>query len=113
MDYMEYKGYRGSVEYSKEDDCLVGKVQGMSKDIIMYEGQTLRELREDFQNAIDDYIAGCEAEGIMPRKPYSGTLNLRMSPELHGRVAAMASALGTSINEYINRAVINELNHAF
>jgi len=21
MDYLEYKGYKGSVEYSKEDDC--------------------------------------------------------------------------------------------
>ena len=29
MDYLEYKGYKGSVEYSKEDNCLCGKVQGM------------------------------------------------------------------------------------
>ena len=29
MDYLEYKGYKGSVEYSKEDNCLFGKVQGM------------------------------------------------------------------------------------
>ena len=27
MDYLEYKGYKGSVEYSKEDNCLFGKVQ--------------------------------------------------------------------------------------
>jgi hypothetical protein len=30
MDFLEYKGYKGSVEYSKEDNCLFGKVQGMS-----------------------------------------------------------------------------------
>ena len=29
MDYLEYKGYKGSVEYRKEDNCLCGKVQGM------------------------------------------------------------------------------------
>lgn len=34
MDYQEYKGYKGSVEYSKVDNCLFGKVQGMSKDLI-------------------------------------------------------------------------------
>lgn len=33
MDYLEYKGYKGSVEYSGEDNCLVGKVQGMGKDL--------------------------------------------------------------------------------
>lgn len=113
MDFLEYKGYKGSVEYSKEDDCLFGKVQGMSRDVIIYEGQTLAELRADFHAAVDDYIAGCEAEGITPRKPYSGTLNLRMTPELHGRVAAMAASVGSSINDFINRAVTNELNHAY
>lgn len=113
MDFLEYKGYKGSVEYSKDDDCLFGKVQGMSRDVIIYEGQTLAELRADFHAAVDDYIAGCEAEGITPRKPYSGTLNLRMTPELHGRVAAMATSVGSSINDFINRAVTNELNHAY
>ena len=49
MDYLEYKGYKGSVEYSKEDNCLFGKVQGLSKDLITYEGQTLDELLKDFE----------------------------------------------------------------
>lgn len=112
MDYLEYKGYKGSVEYSREDNCLYGKVQGMSKDLILYEGETLAELEEDFRNGIDDYIAGCEADGIKPRRPFSGTLNLRMTPELHGRVATMAASSGKSINDYINQAIINQLNHA-
>ena len=63
MDYLEYKGYKGSVEYSKEDNCLFGKVQGMSKDLIAYEGQTLEELRKDFEAGIDSYIEGCKADG--------------------------------------------------
>jgi predicted HicB family RNase H-like nuclease len=56
MDYLEYKGYKGSVEYSKEDNCLFGKVQGLSKDLIAYEGQTLDELRKDFEDAIDGHL---------------------------------------------------------
>ena len=85
MDYLEYKGYKGTVEYSKEDNCLFGKVIGMSQDVILYEGQTLDELRSDFEAGIDDYIAGCIAEGVEPRKPFSGRLNLRMPSELHAR----------------------------
>lgn len=53
---MEYKGYKGSVEYSKEDNCFCGKVQGLNKDLILYEGETLAELKADFETAVDDYI---------------------------------------------------------
>lgn len=111
MDYLEYKGYRGSVEYSKEDNCLVGKVLGLNKALILYEGQTLDELRHDFEKGIDDYLEGCKADGIEPCKPYSGRLNLRMTSELHSRIAAYAASRGTTINELINRAIEKELAH--
>ena len=111
MDYLEYNGYKGSVEYSKEDNCLFGKVQGMSKALILYEGQTLEELRKDFEAGVDSYLEGCKADGVEPAKPYSGRLNLRMSSELHSRVAAFVAASGTTINDFINRAIKNELNH--
>ena len=57
MGLLKYKGYTGSVEYSKEDNCWFGKVQGMSKHAITYEGQTLDELKQDFEGAVDDYLA--------------------------------------------------------
>ena len=72
MDYLEYKGYKGSVEYSKADNCLCGKVLGMSKDLILYEGNTIDELRADFEAGVESYLAGCLADGVEPRKPYSG-----------------------------------------
>ena len=31
MDYLKYKGYIGSIEYSKEDKCFFGKVLGMKR----------------------------------------------------------------------------------
>ena len=109
MDYLEYKGYKGSVEYSKEDNCLFGKVQGMSKELIAYEGQTLDELRKDFEEGVDSYLAYCKEEGLEPVKPYSGKLNLRMSSELHSRVAEIVASTGTTINDFINKAIRNEL----
>ena len=76
MDYLEYKGYKGSVEYSKEDNCLFGKVQGLSKELITYEGQTLDELRKDFEDGVESYLGYCKEEGLEPAKPYSGKMNL-------------------------------------
>ena len=110
--FLEYKGYKGSVEYSKEDNCLFGKVQGMSKALILYEGNTLEELRKDFEDGVDSYLEACKADGIEPAKPYSGRLNLRMSSELHSRVAAFVATTGTTINDFINKAIKNELNRA-
>ena len=56
MDNLEYEGYKGSIEYSEADNCLFGKVLGISKDLILYEGNTIDELRVDFECAIDSYL---------------------------------------------------------
>ena len=62
MGLLKYKGYTGSIDYSEEDTCLYGKVLGMSKDMITYEGQDVNELRKDFEGAIDDYLIVCKAK---------------------------------------------------
>ena len=109
MGYLKYKGYMGSVEYSEEDKCLFGKVQGMMRDNITYEGATVEELTADFQGAVDDYLAMCEEKGIHPRKPYSGVLNVRLSPEIHSGAAMAASKAGITINAFIKNAVAKAL----
>lgn len=56
MGYLKYKGYTGSVDFSDEDNCLFGKVQGLNGTLISYEGMTVEEIRKDFEGAIDDYL---------------------------------------------------------
>ena len=105
MDYLKYKGYTGSVEFSAADDCLHGKVLGMTKDSITYEGKTVNELKTDFQNAVDSYIEGCQELGITPRKPYSGVLNIRIPSEIHEKVALLAMQQGMTVNALIRNAI--------
>ena len=112
MGYLKNKGYTGSVEYSEEDKCLFGKVQGMAKDSITYEGSTVEELTEDFEGAVDDYLALCEEKGIEPRKPYSGVLNVRLTPEIHSSAAMAAQKAGITINAFIKNAVARALGIA-
>ncbi len=107
MGLLKYKGYTGSVDYSEEDNCLYGKVLGMSKDNITYEGQDVNELRQDFEAAIDDYIAVCKAQGKVPRTPYSGNLNIRITPEIHSKIAMMAMQAGITINAFIRETLSN------
>lgn len=65
MGRLKYKGYSGSVEYS--DGVLHGKVLGV-RSLISYEGHTTEELHEEFERAVDDYLAICEENGITPEK---------------------------------------------
>lgn len=53
---LQYKGFTGSVEYSKDDDCLFGKVINID-GLISYEGRTLTELRYDFEQSIEFYLS--------------------------------------------------------
>lgn len=52
---IQYKGYVGSVEPSEEDDFFFGKVMGI-RSLISYEGETAKEITDDFHCAVDDYL---------------------------------------------------------
>lgn len=101
---LEYKGYVGSIEFSAEDAVFFGKVLGI-RALISYEGENARDLVNDFQNAVDDYLELCAAEGIEPEKAYKGSFNIRISPELHKQAAIAALAQQISLNRFVERSI--------
>jgi predicted HicB family RNase H-like nuclease len=105
MGCFHYKGYSGSVEYSDEEQCFYGSVLGLKRDGIYFEGTSVEELKKDFEDGIDHYLASCLARNVEPEKPYSGKLVLRLTPDLHGEAAMKAADLGISLNEFIRRAI--------
>ena len=44
-DFLKYKSFLSSVEYSVDDNCLFGKVMFI-KSLLTYEGETLQELEK-------------------------------------------------------------------
>jgi len=104
MKHLEYKGYTGSIEYSKDDDLLYGKVLGI-KGLISYEGKTGKELEDDFKEAIDTYLAACKEEGITPDKPFKGSFNVRISAELHQKAALLAMDDKMSLNNFVAESI--------
>lgn len=104
MRYLQYKGYTGSIEYSTEDKLLFGKVLGI-KDLISYEGGTGEDLEADFRDAIHSYIKLCEEQGSKPEKPYKGSFNVRLSPELHQKAALLAMEEKVSLNHLVAESI--------
>lgn len=106
---MEYRGYVGSVEFSEEDGLFFGKVMGL-RALLSYEGSNATELVADFHAAVDDYLALCAAEGTEPEKAYKGSFNVRISPELHKKLAICAAAQQMSLNSFVEHALANSVS---
>ena len=108
MNTLTYKGYIGSVSFSEKDNVFFGKIEGIN-GLGEFRGESVKELTDAFHEAVDDYLEYCKEEGIEPHKSYSGSLNIRLSPETHSRVAILAKQAGMSINAFIKSAVEKQI----
>ncbi len=99
MNTMTYKGYTARIEFDERDAIFVGRVLGV-KAVIGFHGETVAELRADFEAAIDFMIDDCKARGETPEKPASGKLMLRVPPEVHAAALVAAQATGKSLNQW-------------
>jgi predicted HicB family RNase H-like nuclease len=105
---LEYKGYKGKVEYIEDANILHGEVLG-TRDIITFQASNVKELQKAFHESVDDYLAFCEERGEAPEKPYSGKFVIRMPESVHRTLADYASTEGQSINSVVLQAVLEFL----
>ena len=74
MNTMLYRGYTARIEYSNDDGCFIGHVEGID-DVVGFHGESVAELRAAFEEAVDDYLQTCEKLNRPPQKPCLGDLN--------------------------------------
>ena len=108
MNTLKYNGFIGSVDFSEEDNIFFGKIEGID-GLVNFEGSSVDELKSAFHEAVEDYLAYCKEENIVPKKSYSGTLNIRISPDIHRQIAILANKAGVSINAFIKQALNREV----
>lgn len=102
---MRYKGYWAEIRYSDEDECFCGAIEGLKNTSISFEGSTVKELKKDFKDAIEFYLANCKANNETPEKQCKGSLNVRLGVELHNQARIKSIEEHISINELIKKAV--------
>lgn len=106
--FLEKDGYYGSVEFSAEDECFYGKLLGIN-DLISFEGESVKELKKSFSEAIFDYYELCKRVGKAPEKIYKGSFNVRINPEVHKKAAIVAGSEHISLNKFVEKALIQQL----
>jgi predicted HicB family RNase H-like nuclease len=97
---MKYKGYVGQVSYDDEAKIFHGEVIGL-KDVITFQGKSVKELEKAFKDSVDDYISWCSERGEKPARAFSGNIRIRISPELHAKLVHVAAMQGKSLNSLI------------
>ncbi|HEY8710356.1 MAG TPA: type II toxin-antitoxin system HicB family antitoxin [Burkholderiaceae bacterium] len=81
-----------------------GEILGLSGGADFY-GKNPKELRTEFKKSLQVFLEVCKEKGLEPRRNFSGKFNLRISPELHERLANAAQAQGKSINMLAQEAL--------
>ena len=108
-DMLAYKGYFGSIHYNQDDHIFYGKIEFI-RALVSYEGRDGESLESAFEEAVDDYLQTCKGQGKDPEKPFKGSFNVRIAPELHERIAIAASKHGMSLNRYVAEALSQAVN---
>lgn len=105
---IKYKGYIGKIEFDDKHDIFHGNVININ-DVVTFEGKTTKELRKSFKDSIDVYIEFCKEQNKEPEKPYSGRLLFRTSTDNHKLIAETAARKNLSINQWIEKTLLNAL----
>lgn len=108
--YLEYKGYIGTVEFSAEDKIFFGKIQGIN-DLVTFEGTSVDELEKSFHESVRDYLETCATLNKVPEKIFKGSFNVRVSQELHQKTALLASKKGLNLNDVVKEALNYIVKH--
>ena len=100
MTTMTYDGYVATIELDEDVGLFHGEVIN-TRDVLAFQGRTLGELKAAFADTIADYVEWCRERGKQPERPYSGNFTVRISPELHRRIATAAARSGKSVNTLV------------
>jgi len=109
MNTMTHKGYTARIEFDERDNIFVGRVLGL-RTVISFHGETVRDLRKQFELAVEEFLGDCKEQGIRPEKPASGKILLRVPPEVHGAALVAAQAAGKSLNQWATEVLAEAID---
>ncbi len=85
---MEYKKYLAKVAFDQDADIFHGEIINI-KDVVTFQGQSVKELKKAFKDSVEDYLEFCAELKQEPDKPFSGNFVCAR----HGRLLVGASPI--------------------
>jgi predicted HicB family RNase H-like nuclease len=101
---LNYKGYTGHLEVDSEAGIIFGRVLDI-RDVVTFKGETVAEIKQAFEESVDDYLEFCQELGQEPEKVFSGKLPFRTTPEHHRKLFLAATKVGKSVNAWMDEVL--------
>ena len=100
--------YLKVVEWSEEDRCYVGSAPPLIGQSC--HGRTEAEVLAQLQVIVEEWVEILLADGEpLPagtaNRKFSGKFVVRLSPEIHRKIALKAMARGDSLNEFVSNTL--------
>ena len=109
---LKYNDFIATVKYSEADEAFIGRIEGINS-VVSFEGQSVKELKSAFQEAVESYLDFCNRKGIVhTQKSYTGVFNIRIDADLHRRAAISAKTHGCTLNAFVRKAIERNLEYA-
>lgn len=103
-----HEGYIAQLTLDLDANVIHGEVVN-TRDVLTFSVSDMKDIREAFAETIEDYKEWCAAEGVKPEKPLSGSMTLRMTPEVHQAASSRAALVGVSLNSWVVQTIECEL----
>ncbi len=105
--------YLKIVEWSEEDRCYIGTSPGLFVGGV--HGKDQKKVFIELCTVVEETVKIFKTEGMSLPKPavnknYSGKIALRISPDLHKKLAIKATQGGESVNKFIQHKLESSLS---
>lgn len=101
---MKYKEYVAKIEFDEKAEIFHGEVVNL-KDLITFQGKSVKELKKAFKDSVDDYLDFCKQRGEEPERPFSGNFPVRSTPEEHQLFYLAAMRAHQSMNTWVRETL--------
>jgi predicted HicB family RNase H-like nuclease len=105
---MDIDGHRAIISFDPDLNQFRGEFVGLNGGADFY-AKSVEALRKEGTRSLKTFLSVCKERGIEPYKSFSGKFVVRVSPNLHARVAEAANAAGVSINQWVQEALEREV----
>ncbi len=100
MNMMIINGQKATISYDEDVDMFRGEFVGLNGGADFY-ARDIQGLHDEGATSLKVFLDMCKEDDVEPYKGFSGKFNVRLAPELHADVVAVAKSKGESLNQFI------------
>jgi len=100
MNMMIINGQKATISYDEDIDMFRGEFVGLNGGADFY-AKDIQGLHSEGAISLQAFLDMCVEDGAEPYKNFSGKFNVRIAPELHADVVAVAKSKGESLNQFV------------